>query len=125
MGIRRIILLCSFAFAITATSKNSVAAEFSGEYLYKMCEQDRNGREVTKGGKIACQSYISGIIDYHNTLRAMDLTSDMNFCIADGVTLDEIQLRVFLYLKKNIKLHRNFVAAPAVSMALLSFYPCK
>ena len=39
----------------------------------------RQGMRFVRGGKIACQAYISGIIDYHNTLRAMGLTSDMNF----------------------------------------------
>ncbi len=100
------------------------AANFSGEYLYKVCSVDGKGNETVPGGKIACQSYISGVIDYHNMLRAMDLTSDMNFCIPKGITLNEIQLRVLVYLKKNLKLHRKFVAAPAVSMALFSFYPC-
>ena len=102
----------------------SRAANFSGEYLHKICSIDKNGNEIVKGGQIACQAYISGIIDYHNTLRAMDLTTDMNFCIPKDETLNEIQLRVLLYLQKNLKMHGTFVAAPAVSMALLSFYPC-
>lgn len=126
MNMKHTVLICAlFLFTMVAIVDRAKAAEFSGEYLYKMCELDRQGNEVVRGGKIACQAYISGVIDYHNTLRAMDLTSDMNFCIADDVTLNELQVRVFLYLKKNLKLHRNFVAAPAVSMALFSFYPCK
>ena len=101
------------------------AANFSGAYLYKICAVDAQGRELVKGGRAACQSYISGVVDYHNTLRAMDLTSNMNFCIPEDVTLNELQLRVAIYLHENLKLHRNFVAAPAVAMALFSFYPCK
>ena len=101
------------------------AAQFSGEYLLKICTIDKDGNEVVKGGKSACQSYISGVIDYHNMLRAMDLTSNMNFCIPSDATLNDIQIRVLTYLHKNKKMHRKFVAAPAVAMALFSFYPCR
>lgn len=99
-------------------------AQFSGGYLLKICSLDKNGDEVVKGGKSACQSYIAGVIDYHNTLRAMDLTSNMNFCIPEDVTLNELQIRVLSYMYKRVKMHRNFVAAPGVAMALFSSYPC-
>ncbi len=106
-------------------SDRCYAAKFSGEYLLKVCEMDSRGRELVPGGKAACQSYISGVIDYHNMLRAMDLTSDMNFCIPSDVTLNDLQVRVLVYLRKHAKLHRKFVAAPAVAMSLFSFYPCR
>ncbi|PCK00402.1 MAG: hypothetical protein COA45_01070 [Zetaproteobacteria bacterium] len=102
----------------------SYAAQFSGDYLLKVCSVDRNGNERVSGGKIACQSYISGVIDYHNVLRSMGLTSGMDFCIPDKVTLNELHIRVLVYLYEHVKLHRKFVAAPAVSMALYSLYPC-
>ncbi len=114
-------LLLLFASPLTPAN----AAHFSGEYLYKVCSIDKNGNEIIKGGKIACQSYISGVIDYHNMLRSMDLTSDMNFCIPQDTTLNELQLKVLMYLSERNKLHRKFVAAPAITMALYSFYPCK
>ncbi len=111
-------------FAIFYRSYQVKAAQFSGEYLIKVCSVNKYGDEIIKGGKIACQAYIAGVIDYHNMLRAMDLTSDMNFCIPEGTTLNEIQLRVLAYMYKRAKLHRKFVAAPGVAMALFSVYPC-
>ncbi|MGH1377533.1 MAG: Rap1a/Tai family immunity protein [Alphaproteobacteria bacterium] len=102
----------------------SYAAQFSGDYLLKVCSVDKNGNERVAGGKIACQSYISGVIDYHNVLRAMGLTSGMDFCVPEKVTLNELHIRVLVYLYEHVKMHRNFVAAPAVSMALYSLYPC-
>lgn len=116
--------LC-FISLLANTQKHAFAAHFSGEYLYKICAIDRNGDEIIAGGKIACQAYISGVIDYHNMLRSMDLTSDMNFCVPESVTLNELHLKVLAYLSERNKLHRKFVAAPAVTMALYSFYPCK
>lgn len=101
------------------------AARFSGEYLIKVCSLDRNGDEIVKGGKIACQAYISGVIDYHNMLKAMDLTGEYNFCIPDNVSLNEIHARVLAYMYERAKLHRKFVAAPGVAMALYSLYPCR
>lgn len=105
--------------------QKTISANFSGEYLYKVCSVNKDGEEIIKGGKIACQSYIAGVIDYHNMLRSMKLTSDMNFCIPPDTSLNELQLRVLFYLNKKNKLHRKFVASPAVAMALFSFYPCK
>ncbi len=105
-------------------ARHASAAQFSGEYLIKVCAVDSTGREIVKGGKIACQAYISGVIDYHNMLRAMDLTSDMNFCIPENTSLNELQIRVLAYLYKRAKLHRKFTAAPGVAMALFSLYPC-
>lgn len=115
--------LMFFIFVVSLPS-SARAAQFSGEYLIKVCAVDRLGREVVAGGKIACQAYISGVIDYHNMLRAMDLTSDMNFCIPESVSLNELQIRVLAYLYKRAKLHRKFTAAPGVAMALFSLYPC-
>lgn len=116
-------LVSTFLFN-SAVSSKSYAAEFSGEYLIKVCSMNSRGEEIVKGGKIACQAYIAGVIDYHNMLRAMDLTSDMNFCIPEKVTLNEIHVRVLAYMYERAKLHRKFVAAPGVAMALFSNYPC-
>ncbi len=114
-----------FGGVFLQNSGSATAAQFSGEYLLKVCALDKNGNEVVRGGKIACQAYISGVIDYHNTLRAMGLTgSDMNFCVPKDVMLNEIHIRVLLYMYERAKLHRKFVAAPGVAMALFSLYPC-
>lgn len=120
---QRCIVLFAFFLCFLFTSP-SYSARFSGEYFIKVCMLDASGEEIVPGGKIACQSYISGVIDYHNMLRSMDLTTDMNFCIPEGVTLNEVHLRVLSYMYKRVKLHRNFVAAPGVAMALFSTYPC-
>lgn len=111
--------------ALCVTPSKSKAAQFSGEYLIKICSLDRSGKELVEGGKAACQSYIAGVIDYHNMLRAMDLTSDMNFCIPQGITLNEIHIRVLAYMYERAPMFRKFVAAPGVAMALFEIYPCK
>ncbi len=111
-------------FSISSISSNVDAAQFSGGYLLKVCSVDKRGEEVIEGGKIACQGYISGVIDYHNMLRATGLPAEMNFCIPETETLNELHIRVLLYVYKNRKLHKSFVAAPAVTMALMDSYPC-
>ena len=118
-----VVTLCTFIFIVFMPAKAN-AARFSGEYLIKVCSMNKYGEEIVKGGKIACQAYISGVIDYHNMLRSMDLTSDMNFCIPKDVSLNEIHARVLAYMYDRAKLHRKFVAAPGVAMALFSIYPC-
>lgn len=116
-------VLCVFSFA-----GRSEAARFSGEYLLNVCMVDSAGKELVKGGKIACQGYISGVIDYHHMMRSFEGSEEMNaidFCIPETESLNDIHLRVLTYLLKNKKMHGKFVAAPAVSMALYQAYPCK
>lgn len=117
----RFFLLIGFIFLISAPVE---AARFSGEYLLKVCAVDRDGNEKIAGGKIACQSYISGVIDYHNFLRSLNLTGEYNFCVPADVALNKLQLQILLYIKKRETLYRKFVAAPAVAQALFHLYPC-
>lgn len=116
--------LVVFSVGLFSFTGKVYAAQFSGDYLLKVCSIDRDGNERVAGGKIACQAYISGVIDYHNVLRSMGLTSGMDFCVPEKVTLNELHVRVLVYLYEHVKMHRKFVAAPVVSMALYSLYPC-
>lgn len=119
-----VLFLSVFAASALALSSNAYAARFSGEYLLKVCALDRNGNEIVEGGKIACQSYISAVIDYHNFLRTLDSAGPSSFCLPDEISLNEVHLVVLLYFMKNQKLHRKFIAAPGVEMALIDAYPC-
>lgn len=101
-----------------------LAREFSGAYLLQMCASAESGTELVPGGHIACQSYIAGVIDYHVLLRSLGTAPSIDFCIPDSVTLDLIQKVVALYLMRN-RQHAEFVAAPAVSLALYQSWPCK
>ncbi|MCB9978858.1 MAG: hypothetical protein H6862_04565 [Rhodospirillales bacterium] len=100
------------------------AREFSGAYLLQMCASAESGAELVPGGHIACQSYIAGVIDYHVLLRSLGTAPSIDFCIPDSVNLDLIQKVVALYLMRN-RQHAEFVAAPAVSLALYQSWPCK
>lgn len=112
-----LLVLCAFSYPVNA-------AQVSGEYLIKVCSLDRNGNELVPGGKNTCQSYIAGVIDYHNMLKAMDLTSDMNFCIPQDESLDRIHIRVLAYMYERGPMFRKFVGASGVAMALFDAYPC-
>lgn len=119
------LFLSVLAVSLLSLSTGAHAARFSGEYLLKVCALDRNGNEIVDGGKIACQSYISAVIDYHNFLRTLDSAGPSSFCLPDEISLNEIHLVVLLYFMKNQKLHRKFIAAPGVEMALIDAYPCE
>lgn len=116
-----IVLLCGMV--LTASAGQGMAARFSGAYMVKICGVDDKGNEIAPGAHAACQSYISGIIDYHNMLRSMKMAPDINFCIPENVTLNEVHLYVLEYLRRNPQ-HDSFVAAPAVLMGLYEKYPC-
>lgn len=100
------------------------AARFSGIYLLQLCASDKDGKEIVAGGHAACQSYISGVIDYHNLIRSLGTSPSVDFCLPDGESLDKIQKYVAAYLYRNQKIHGSFVASPAVVMALNQAYPC-
>lgn len=121
---KSVTFFCFFFAVFSFYDGSAYAARFSGEYLLRVCALDENGVELVKGGKIACQAYISAIIDYHNFLRSVDSANERTFCVPEEKTLNEIQLEVLLYFMKNKKLHRKFVAAPGVELALSTAYPC-
>ncbi len=125
-GSIRPLLLCLFLafFHLGIFSGQAYAARFSGEYFLKVCALDKDGEEMVPGGKIACQAYISAVIDYHNFLRTLDSAGPRSFCLPEKVSLNQIHLIVLLYFLKHKKLHRNFIAAPGVEMALMDAYPC-
>lgn len=123
MALRFIILAMLAGAAVFATATPAQAARFSGAYMIRICGVDAKGNEISPGAHAACQSYISGVVDYHNMLRSMKMAPDINFCIPENVTLNQLHLQVLRYLERNPQ-HDSFVAAPAVVMALYEKYPC-
>ena len=98
--------------------------QFSGAYLLHVCEMDDKGREIVKGGHTACQSYISGVIDYHRILQSMKLAPKIDVCVPTKTPIVNVHRIVLAYLRKH-KENDAFIAAPAVTMALYKTYPCK
>lgn len=100
------------------------ASQFSGAYLRQVCAMDEKGRETTKGGHAVCQAYISGVIDYHNVLRAMDIAPRVDICVPEKIASYDLQKIVVGYLRYHAE-HDGFNASPAVTMALYEVFPCK
>lgn len=100
------------------------AARFSGDYLLQMCASDKNGKELSPGGHIACQAYIAGILDYHNLIRSMGAAPSVDFCVPEDVGLNKLQRDVASYIFKNKKEHGAFIASPGVALGLYNAYPC-
>lgn len=119
------LILCLFGPGTLFSSVNGASArEFSAEYLLQMCSSKENGAEMVPGGHVACQSYISGVIDYHVLLRSFGTAPSIDFCIPKDVDLGTIQKAVTFYLIQN-RQHAEFVAAPAVALALYQYWPCR
>lgn len=97
---------------------------FSAHYLLKLCSSDSKGREIIKNGHTACQSYISGVIDYHILMKTLGTAPIIDFCVPNTEPMARLQLIVWKYLAENGQ-HSDFVAAPAVTLALYEQYPCK
>jgi hypothetical protein len=123
--INRLLLILALCFAaLFLSGTNAFASQFSGTYLYQVCNMDEDEKEYVKGGHAVCQSYISGVIDYHNVLRALKIAPKLNICVPDHVGTFDLQKVVLAYLKLNSQ-HDSFNASPAVTMALYEVFPCK
>ncbi|MCE7887844.1 MAG: hypothetical protein DYH13_10140 [Alphaproteobacteria bacterium PRO2] len=120
MGLR-LGILAALLLSWTAPAQ---AARFSGDYLLQMCLSDKNGKELVPGGHVACQSYIAGVLDYHNLIRSLGTSPSVEFCVPENVGLNQLQKDVASYLYKNKSQHGAFIAAPAVALALFNAYPC-
>lgn len=115
-----VLAVLSFLFV----PSHAEAARFSGAYLLQVCEKDEKGREKVPGGHATCQSYIAGVIDYHNVLASLKIAPKIDICIPQKTSFNALQDIVLNYLRKHGE-HDSFVAAPAVTMALYEVYPCK
>jgi hypothetical protein len=131
MNGRQILSVCSGRFFLfllfcfmTMLSFPGHTAEFSGKYLLHICSSDKAGNELVPGGHTACQAYIAGIIDYHNLIKSLKTAPGLDFCIPKDTPLSLIQQGLVLYLLKNGQ-HDDFIASPAVAIALNQMYPCR
>lgn len=118
----RALLVCAFFTVIL--SAPAQAARFSGDYLLQVCASDKNGKELTPGGHIACQAYIAGLMDYHNLLKSMGAAPGLDFCVPEQTSLYAVQSKVTSYIFRNQQDQGPFIASPGVAMALFMAYPC-
>lgn len=92
--------------------------------LTQLCGYDAQGRELAPSAHASCQSYMAGIIDYHDLFRSVGKTSpNIDFCLPQTVTYTDLQRVVLEYLQT----HSNFADSPAASavvIALNNNYPC-
>jgi Rap1a immunity proteins len=111
-------------FPVDAHAQQKTSGFFSGGYLRELCQRKANGKEVVKGGHTACQSYIAGVIDYHMLMKSLGTAPTIDFCVPNTEPMKKLQDIVWVFLEEN-KQHSEFIAAPAVTLALYEYYPCK
>lgn len=100
------------------------AGFFSAAYLKELCRSDERGRESVPGGHTACQAYIAGVVDYHKLMKSLGTAPTIDFCVPNTAPMKRLQNIVFVYLDKHAE-HAEFVASPAVTLALFEYYPCR
>jgi len=122
----RFILATVFFLLISSPSVKAqeTGALISGAYLLELCKRDENGGELVEGAHIACQSYIAGLVDYHNLLRSLNVAPAVDLCVPPTIKLKDLQDIVYKYLNTNAQ-HDAFIAAPGVTLALFEAFPCK
>lgn len=98
--------------------------QFSGAYLRELCKSKADGSETVTGGHTACQAYISGVLDYNGTLKALGTEPSLSICFPRPIPIADMQKIVLRYIERNPPVDA-FAAAPAVIMALAEAFPCK
>ena len=119
-----LLTIIAILFVPSAVTAQETGALVSGAYLLEVCKRDEQGKELVEGSHIACQSYIAGLVDYHNLLSSLGTSPNIDLCVPPDAKLNDLQDIVWKYLKENAY-HDDFIAAPAVSLALFQVYPCK
>ncbi len=118
------LLILGGLLVITLKPLSVNAARFSGAYLLYVCSSDGVGKELVPGGHGVCQSYIAGIVDYHTLIKSLGTAPSVDFCLPKEITMNELHRIVANYLRLNRSQHEDFIAAPAVGLALYNAYPC-
>lgn len=114
-----------FVHAVFSYAQEQVSNPFvSGSYLYEVCKRDKDGNDAVENGSVTCQSYIAGIVDYHNLMQSLGTSPNVDICVPTSAKLRDLQTIVWKYLERN-KQHDAFIASPAVTLALFEKYPCK
>lgn len=71
-----------------------------------------------------CLGYIAGVIDYHIVMQSLGTNPSTDFCLPEGVVLEQAAVAVLGYLQNKPE-HQGFIAAPAVVLAMSAVYPCR
>jgi hypothetical protein len=74
--------------------------------------------------QFSCQSYIAGIVDYHNLLKSLGAAPSVDFCVPQNVPMAQMKQVVLSYITAHTE-HQDFIASPGVVMALYNAYPCQ
>ena len=88
-----------------------------GRALQLLCTSSKDDDQFS------CQSYIAGIVDYHNLLKSLGAAPSVDFCVPAAASMAQIKQVVTLYIASHTE-HQDFIASPGVVMALYNAYPC-
>lgn len=108
-----LVLLLSLSAPLQAKQRS-----VTGEALLAFCQSE------SQIAQARCQSYITGVVDYHLLIKGLGTAPTVDFCLPAEITAEKIKDIVTDYLMSNAQ-HSSFVASPAVAMALYQAYPCQ
>ena len=107
-----------FFAAAPVLAATADGALMTGGALLTLCQSSKS-QDV-----FSCQTYIAGVVDYHRLQRSLGTVPTVDFCLPDNITMGDIKTLVVRYLYRYTE-HRDFIAAPAVAMALFQQFPCR
>jgi hypothetical protein len=113
---KRTIPLCLCA-ALALTSSPARAIYMTAKDLMRKCLSDAP-QDMQE-----CVGYVEGVIDYHVMMQSLGTAPTIDFCLPEGVTGSQATVTVMKYLQRAPQ-NGDFIAAPAVTLALHERYPC-
>lgn len=92
--------------------------------LTQLCSYGPNGKETAPGAHASCQSYLAGVIDYHELFKSVNAAgAKVDFCLPSALTYSDLQRIILEYLQRNAT-HADSPAAAAVLLGLRDEFPC-
>lgn len=92
--------------------------------LTQLCAYGANGKETAVGAHASCQSYIAGVIDYHELFKSVSQQgAKVDFCLPPSLTYSDLQRIILEYLQRNSS-HPESPASAAILLGLREEFPC-
>lgn len=113
-------LVIAIILLVTLTGGKTAHAQFmTGSDLSQSCAENSGAPAINR-----CLGYIAGVIDYHIVMQSLGTNPSTDFCLPEGVLLEQAAMTVLAYLHAKPD-QMGFIAAPAVALALNAVYPCR
>ncbi len=109
--------------SIQTASSPAQASFYSGDEIYRYCQEPRDTRVVTIASFAACRAYIGSLVDVFRRIDAAGI-GESGLCIPAATTLDELVTVVQFQFSIYAELRDSVNGEKAIYSALKQVWSC-